>query len=101
MASTSAAVIASINPFPNDVRIAFQEFIQEPNYVNRERIEYSKWQRLHVFLAEPDLKPKNATDSRLRYRAYAEFELINNKLYRQSDQRFKKPTICGTRIRGL
>src|SRR5690242_17083989 len=35
--------IASINPFPNDVRIAFQSYIQGPNYVNRERIPYAKW----------------------------------------------------------
>ena len=36
MATPSSAVIASINPFPNDVRIAFQEFISEPGYVNQE-----------------------------------------------------------------
>ncbi len=35
-------VIASINPFPNDVRHAFQAYIQDFAYVNRERIVDSK-----------------------------------------------------------
>jgi hypothetical protein len=70
MATTTTATVASINPFPNDVRIAFQNYIQEPTYVNRERIEYSKWQQLHFFLDTPDLKPEGQAESRLKHRAH-------------------------------
>jgi hypothetical protein len=38
---------ASINPFTNDVRIAFQSYIQGPNYVNRERIPYAPVAYIH------------------------------------------------------
>jgi hypothetical protein len=44
------ATIASINPFPNDVRTAFHSYILDSNYVNRERLSYEKWHRMHVFL---------------------------------------------------
>jgi hypothetical protein len=53
-------IIASINPFPNDVRIAFQAYIQDPKYINRERIPYEKWHRIHRHLDNPTLKPENA-----------------------------------------
>lgn len=85
---STSAVIASINPFPNDTRIAFQSFIQSQGYVNRERIEYAKWRQLHIFLDDPNIKPRNPTESRLKHRAYTEFELINNKLYRRADSKF-------------
>ena len=45
-----------VNPFPNDVRNAFQAFIQGPGYTNRERIEYTKWRELHILLDNPDYK---------------------------------------------
>ena len=38
-----AATISSINPFPNDVRNAFRAYVQGAQYINRERIEYRKW----------------------------------------------------------
>ncbi|CEJ92864.1 hypothetical protein VHEMI08492 [[Torrubiella] hemipterigena] len=76
--------------FPNDVRKAFDEFIHADSYNNRERIEYSKWVRLHIHLDQSNLVPETQTDSRLRHRAYSEFELINKKLYRQPDKRFTK-----------
>jgi hypothetical protein len=85
------AIVALINPFPNDVRIAFQSYIQAPKYVNRERIPYEKWHRMHVHLDNPDLKPDNPTDSRLKHRAHTEFQLINNKLYRRPDSKFPNP----------
>ncbi len=87
----TSATIASINPFPNDIRIAFQSFIRGPGYINRERIDYAKWRQLHIFLDEPDLKPRNQAESRLKHRAYAEFELINKKLYRKADSKFTNP----------
>ncbi|KFY96373.1 hypothetical protein V500_02472, partial [Pseudogymnoascus sp. VKM F-4518 (FW-2643)] len=83
--------IASINPFPNDVRIAFQAYTQDPKYINRERIPYEKWHRIHVHLDNPTLKPENPVDSRLKHRAHTEFQLINNKLYRRPDSKFPNP----------
>ena len=88
MATPATAVIASINPFPNDVRIAFQSYIQSPDYINRERVPYEKWNRMHIHLDTPDLKPDNVTNSRLKYRAYTEFQLVNNKLFRRPDSKF-------------
>jgi hypothetical protein len=38
--ATTIATVASINPFPNDVRLAFQSCIQDPDYTNRERLPY-------------------------------------------------------------
>jgi hypothetical protein len=77
------ATIASINPFPSDVRLAFQEYIQSEGYVNRERIEYSKWRQMHIFLDNPTIKAENAVESNLKHRALTEFELISNKLYQK------------------
>lgn len=86
-----AAIIATIVPFPSDVHIAFQAYIQSPEYVNRERIPYSKWRQMHIFLDNPALKPENPTDSNLKHRALIEFQLINNRLYRLPDKTHKEP----------
>jgi hypothetical protein len=91
MASLNTAIVASINPFPSDIRAAFQSYIQAPKYVNRERIPYEKWHRMHIHLDNPHLKPDNPTDSRLKHRARTEFQLINNKLYRKPDSKFLNP----------
>ena len=82
-----AATIESINPFPNDVRTAYQAYIQSPQYSNRERIEYSKWRQLHFFIDDPTLKPTTPTESRLKHRALTEFELVNNKLYKRANSK--------------
>ena len=84
-------IIGSITPFPNDVRTAFQAYIQDPTYVNCERIEYSKWHQLHLFLDDPTLKPATIAETRLKHRAQMEFQLIHNKLYRQPDSKFPSP----------
>jgi hypothetical protein len=81
------ATIASINPFPNDVRTAFQEYISSDTYNNREQLPYEKWHRMHVFLDNPALKPDDRADINLKHRALAEFELVYNKLYRRPDKR--------------
>jgi hypothetical protein len=54
------ATIASINPFPNDVRSAFQDYIHQPEYSNRARIPYANWRQMHIFLT-PNQKPENST----------------------------------------
>lgn len=57
-----ATAITSINPFPNNMRTAFQAYIQDPHHVNRERIPYSKWQKMHLFIDDPTLKPENPSE---------------------------------------
>lgn len=88
MATTSSAMVASINTFLNEVRIAFQSYIRGHNYINRERIPYEKWNRMHVHLDMPDLKPESPVDSRLKHRAHMEFQLVNNKLFRRPNSKF-------------
>jgi hypothetical protein len=46
---------------------------------------------MHIFLDTPDQKPENSTESNPKHRALIEFELINNRLYRQSDKRYPDP----------
>ena len=91
MAITTSATIASIYPIPNDVRLAIQAYIQNPTYINREQIEYSKWHQIQCFLDNPELKPTSQVESRLRHRAYTEFQLTNNRLYRKPDLKFPNP----------
>jgi hypothetical protein len=82
MATTSTP----ISPFPHDTRVAFQTFIYTPGYINRERIPYSKWQQIYVFIDNPTIKLQNQAESNLRHRALTEFELINRRLYRMPDK---------------
>ena len=46
---------------------------------------------MYLHLDTPDLKPENPTDSRLKYRAHIEFQLINNKLFQRPDSKFLNP----------
>jgi hypothetical protein len=87
------AAIAFINPFPNDVRITFQTYIQSPEYsnCNKERIPYAKWRQMHIFIDDPTIKPINAMESNLKHRALIEFHLINNRLYQNTDDKHKEP----------
>ncbi len=50
-----------------------------------------KWRELHILLDNPDQKPQTQAESRLKYRAFTEFELINNRLYKQPDSKFPNP----------
>jgi hypothetical protein len=86
-----ATAITSINPFPNDVCTAFQAYIQDPHHVNWERIPYSKWQQMHLFINDPTLKPENPVELNLKHRALTEFHLINRRLHRDPDTIHKKP----------
>ena len=83
--------IAYINPFPQDVRTAFQTYIHSFTYVNRERLDYLKYQQLLLYLQNPLLKPTTQAESRLKHRAQTEFVLLHNKLYRKPDSRFQSP----------
>ena len=83
--------IAHINPFPLDVRTAFQTYIHSFSYVNRERLDYLKYQQLLLYLQNPQLKPVTQAESRLKHRAQTEFMLLYDKLYRKPDARFQSP----------
>ena len=83
--------IAYINPFPQDVRTAFQTYIHSFSYVNRERLDYLKYQQLLLYLQNPQLKPVTQAESRLKHRAQTEFMLLHDKLYRKPDARFQSP----------
>jgi hypothetical protein len=87
------ATIAAINPFPNDVRTAFDSYIKSPQYSrrNRERIPYAKWCQMRIFLTDLTLKPHNPTESNLRHRTLTNFHLIDEKLYRNPDIAHKEP----------
>jgi hypothetical protein len=65
---------ASINPFPNDVRTAFQAYIQSEDGSqtgNQERIILAKQQRIYTFLNSLHIKLLNLT-----------FCILNNLLLR-------------------
>jgi hypothetical protein len=84
--------IASINPFPNDVRTAFQAYIQSEDGSqtgNRERIILAKQQRIYTFLNSPHIKAIDAIDARLKHRALTEFHITCGKLYRNSNTTYK------------
>jgi hypothetical protein len=75
------ATITSINPFPNSVDTAFEEYMSSNTYYNREQLPYEKWHRMHVFLDDPTLKLEDRDSVNLKHRAQANFKLIHNKLY--------------------
>ncbi|KFY29450.1 hypothetical protein V491_00025, partial [Pseudogymnoascus sp. VKM F-3775] len=86
--------ITSINPFPNDVRTAFQAYIQSQSEDgsqtrNRERITPIKQQRIFTFLNSPHIKAIDAIDARLKHRALTEFHITQDKLYRNSNATHK------------
>jgi hypothetical protein len=86
------ATIASINPFPNDVRTAFEAYISSPTYSNREQLSYKKWDDIRTILQNPTaFKPTDQESMNLKHRAQFDFELINNKLYKQKDIQYRNP----------
>lgn len=83
--------IAQINPFPQDVRTAFQTYIHSLSYINRERMDYLKYCQLLYYLQNPLSKATNPIESQLKYRAQSEFMLQNEKLYYKPTTRFQNP----------
>ena len=71
------ATITSINPFPNDVRTAFEAYISSTTYYNREQLSYDKWERICTILQNPTaFKATHKEAKNLKHRAQADFELI-------------------------
>ena len=67
------AAITSINPFPNDVRTAFNTFIHSTSYSNRERIPYERWRQMHFFIDDPTLKAESPIEANLKHRALTKY----------------------------
>jgi hypothetical protein len=83
------ATITSINPFPNDVRTAFEAYISSTTYYNREQLSYDKWEHICAILQNPTAFKATYTEAKnLKHCAQSDFELINNKLYRKSNVRY-------------
>lgn len=85
------ATIGSINPFPSDVQRAFKAYISSDTYYNRERISYEKLHRMRIILNNPLLKPEDRDGFNLKHRTQLNYELINDKLYRQKDTKNQIP----------
>ena len=85
------ATITAINPFPNDVRAAFDSYIKSPQYCNRERVPYAKWCQMRIFLTDSTFKLQNPIESSLRHRTLTSFHLIDEKLYRNPNTAHKEP----------
>jgi predicted metal-dependent phosphoesterase TrpH len=83
------ATVASINLFPNYVRTASEAYSSSITYHNREQLSYDKWDQMCTILRNPKaFKPIDKESKNLKHRAQFDFELINNKLYRQSNARY-------------
>ena len=81
-----------VDPFPPAIRVAFTSMISAPGYVNRERMSYSKWHRIQVFLDQPDLKAENSKDRDIKHLAKRFYELSNDrKLYRRPNIKHIEP----------
>jgi hypothetical protein len=88
------ATIASINPFPHDVRTAFEAYMSSTTYYNREQFTHEKWHRMHTILDNPTAYiPYNKESSNLKTRTLSSFMLINNKLHKQGDIQHLHPRI--------
>ena len=86
------ATIASINPFPHDVRTAFEAYISSTTYYNREQLADEKWHCMCLILDDPAAYvPYNKDSANLKTRTQSSFQLIDNKLYKQSDIRHLNP----------
>jgi hypothetical protein len=74
------------NPFPPEVKEEFFDYITADGYTNRERVPPTKIIRYSAFLDNPDLKPKDQIDSKIKFEARNFYELIDNTLHRQHDK---------------
>jgi hypothetical protein len=80
------AAIASINLFPHDVRTAFEAYISNTTYYNREQLSPTKWRSMLIILNNPAAYiPYNRETANLKHCTQSSYKLLHNKLYRQSD----------------
>ncbi|KFY03974.1 hypothetical protein V490_00036 [Pseudogymnoascus sp. VKM F-3557] len=84
--------IASINPFPYDVRTAFEAYSNSTTYYNREQFSPEKLHYMHKILEDPSAYiSQNKEAVNLKHRTQLNFILLDHKLYRQSDVRHLQP----------
>ena len=48
---------------------------------------------MHCFINDPTLKAEGPSDANLKHRALADFQLVNNKLYKNPDSKFLEPRL--------
>jgi hypothetical protein len=86
------ATITSINPFPSTVRTAFEAYLSNPTYSNREQLSNQKWNDIHTILHNPTAFIITDQESiNLKHRAQSDFELLNEKLYKKRDASYENP----------
>lgn len=82
------ATIASINPFPHDVRTAFEAYINSTTYHNRELFSDEKQSCMRTILEDiAAYIPLNKEAVNLKHCTILNFTLVHNELHRKSDAR--------------
>jgi hypothetical protein len=85
------ATIGSISQFPSDVQRAFEAYISSDTYYNRKQISHEMQHRMRIIIKNPLLKPEDRDGFNLKHRTQLNYELINDKLYRQKDSKHQIP----------
>lgn len=86
------ATITSINPFPYDVRTAFEAYSNSTTYYNREQFSLEQLHHMHQILEDPSAYiSQNKGAVNLKTRTQFSFILLDHKLYRKSDARHLQP----------
>jgi hypothetical protein len=83
--------ISPTEPFPLHVKRAFMDVILSDDYVNRERMSHDKFVRIQVFLDNPQTKPIDGSDSKVKFDALKFYELNNRILYRSPSGKYTTP----------
>jgi hypothetical protein len=77
------ATITLINPFPYDVRTAFEAYTSSPTYYNREQFSHEKWSQIRTILEDlTAFTLHNKESINLKHHTLSSFKLVNNKLYK-------------------
>ena len=85
------ADIEPVEPFPIEIRTAFNKMIDDILYTNRERIERYQINRIAMFLLNPAQKSHSSADANLRQRALHSYQLINGEVFRKLDLQYTQP----------
>ena len=84
----------TLNPltcFPREVRQAQTDYTEAPTYKNREQILYERWEWMQYFLYNKELKLTSKADSNTKFRAQADYKIVDGKLYRKADEKHEFP----------
>ena len=87
---TGDIVIPVVNSFPIELRNSFIDWIQADDYISKDRLSPVQWARAHVFLDNPKTKAVDQKDRNLKSFTLARYELVQNRLYRQADEKHSR-----------